>query len=406
VFVHRTAPGDIARVEVRKVQRHWARARLVSVREPGPERRPAPCPFYSGCGGCTLQHLTYPAQLRAKARLVSDALERIGRATSLPEPAIHGAERETRYRNRLSFTLRRSSSGQVAAGFHALERPWDLTDVDGRCLLPEMPISEAWDALRGSWGPGASLLPAGTPLRLTLRAAESGELMLVVEGGRAWADPGTLMRKVPGLVSLWHRPARAERPTLLAGTESLCDTWLGEPVAVTPETFLQTNREVARVLHDQMIAAAGRVAGLRVLDAYCGLGHLGRELAREGAQVVGIDLRPATERAGRVSSVAGFRAIRGRVEDHLSEGLPADLVILNPPRAGVAEGVMERLAASSPARILYVSCDPATLARDVERLGTAYRISGLHVFDLFPQSSRVETLLMLDRGDRPTGGGT
>ena len=217
VFVHRTAPQDLAEVELRKVQPRWARAELVRVLDPGPERRPAPCPFYDGCGGCTLQHLTYPAQLRAKAQLVVDALERIARAASLPKPEVHAAAREWRYRNRLSFTLKRLGPGEVAAGFHALERPWDLIDVDGRCLLPEEPISNAWDAVRAGWGPGATLLPQGTPLRLTLWAAASGDLMLVVEGGPEWPDPGTLMRKVPGLTSVWHRPARADRPTLLAG---------------------------------------------------------------------------------------------------------------------------------------------------------------------------------------------
>jgi 23S rRNA (uracil1939-C5)-methyltransferase len=227
--------------------------------------------------------------------------------------------------------------------------------------------------------------------------------MLLVEWGGPWDDPGALMKKVPRLVSLWHRPTRADQPVLLAGSESLTDTWLGEPVAVTPDAFLQTNREVGRRLHDHVIAEAGPVAGSRVLDAYCGYGHFGRQLAREGAQVVGIELGPAAEHAARVP-IPGFRAVRGRVEDHLSEGLPAHLVILNPPRAGVAAGVMERIADASPARILYVSCDPATLARDVERLGTSYRISGLHVFDLFPQSSRVETLLVLDRADRAIRG--
>jgi 23S rRNA (uracil1939-C5)-methyltransferase len=378
---------------------------LVEVLEPSPERRAPPCPIYqAGCGGCTLQHLIYDAQLRAKARLVLDALERIGRAHSLPAPLVHGAPQETRYRNRLSFTLERLSSGEVRAGFHAVDRPWDLIDVDGRCLLPEEPISAAWGALRARWGPGASRLPAGTPLRLTLRVAGSGELMLVVEGGQAWKDPGDLIRRVPGLVSVWHRPAQAERTELLAGSESLLDTWLGEPVEVTPDAFLQTNREVARALHGRVIAAAGTVAGRRVLDAYCGFGHFGRHLAREGAQVVGIELGTAAERATRASPIVGLRAVRGRVEDHLSEGLPADLVILNPPRAGVAAGVMERLGAASPARVLYVSCDPATLARDVERLGTSYGITEVDVFDLFPQSARVETLLVLDRVDRPTPG--
>jgi 23S rRNA (uracil1939-C5)-methyltransferase len=119
---------------------------------------------------------------------------------------------------------------------------------------------------------------------------------------------------------------------------------------------------------------------------------------------VGIELGPTAERASQAAPVAGFRAVRGRVEDHLSEGLPAHLVILNPPRAGVAEGVMETLGAASPARILYVSCDPATLARDIRRLRAPYAITEIDVFDLFPQSSRVETLLVLDRTDRPTRG--
>ena len=399
IFVPRTAPGDLAHVEIVTARRRWLRARLLALRTPGGGRRQAPCPYYDACGGCALQHLGYAAQLSAKGRVITDALERIGGQRALPPVTMHAAARETRYRNRITLGLVRLPDRRVLAGFHRLGRPGAIVDVNGGCLLPEAPVAAAWNALRLSWGAGAERLPRGRRLRLTLRASEAGESMLVIEGGRGGGDPATLLSSVPGLRSIWHRPGgRRGAPRLLAGDASLRDRWHGEEIDVRPRAFLQANREGAEVLQRAVVRMAGDVTGKRVLDAYSGYGGLGRQLARAGASVVAIEVDPEALRVARAPAVKGFRLLTGTVEARLPAALPADLVIMNPPRTGAREGVMEAFGASGPARIIYTSCNASTMARDVRRLGDPYRVTHLHGFDLFAQTAAVETVVVLETG--------
>ncbi|HEV2146377.1 MAG TPA: class I SAM-dependent RNA methyltransferase, partial [Longimicrobiaceae bacterium] len=393
VFVHRTAPGDLAEVALTERRDRWARGRLLRVLEPSGDRREAPCPFYAECGGCTLEHLTYDAQLRAKGRIVSDALTRIGQIPTEP-PEVVPSPSEHRYRNRVSFALRRLGRGEVVAGFHALGDPDRIVDLDGRCLLPEEPIARVWDSVRASWGPEARRLPSGDQLRLTLRASAGGEVSLLVEGGFSPGRPQELLDAVPGLVAVWHRPGAAS-PTLIAGAPGLPETWGDETVELSGAAFLQVNRGAAALLEAHVMERIGDPAGLRVVDAYCGIGLHARRLARAGASVVGIELDPEAVAEAQRSAPEGAAFVEGPVEALLPEHLPADLVILNPPRAGVAPEVAEALAAAPPRRIVYVSCDPATLARDLRRLGEPFRVESVRSFDLFPQTAHVESVVVL-----------
>lgn len=393
VFVHRTAPGELAEVALTGGRKSWARGRLLRVLEPSPERREAPCPFYGECGGCTLEHLTYPAQLRAKGRIVADALTRIGGIPTEP-PEVVASPAEHRYRNRVSFALRRGERGQVAAGFHALGDPDRIVEVDGRCLLPEEPVARAWDALRAGWGPDARRLPAGEELRLTLRASAAGEVSLLVEGGYTPGRPEELLDAVPGLAAVWHRPGKAP-PELVAGSPGLPETWGDETVELSGAAFLQVNRGAAALLEAHVLEVLGDPVGLKVVDAYCGIGLHARRLARAGARVVGIELDPEAVAGARRDAPEGAVFEEGPVEALLPAHLPADVVILNPPRAGVAQEVAEALAAAPPRRIVYVSCDPATLARDLRRLGGGFRVESVRSFDLFPQTAHVETVVAL-----------
>ncbi|MBW3535746.1 MAG: TRAM domain-containing protein [Gemmatimonadetes bacterium] len=389
VFVHRTAPGDRARVRVTRSKRSWARAELVTLLEPGPGRREAPCPHYARCGGCTLEHLEYAEQLRWKGRLVSDALQRIGGVEAEP-PAVAASPRELRYRNRVTFTLKRLGRGRVVAGFHELENPGRIVDMGGGCLLPEEVVADAWDGLRGAWGSGAGRLPAGRVLRLTLRAVGGG-VVLVVGGGRGRGDPEALLEAVDGLRAVWH-DADGGPPELLAGDRDTREAWLGESFPVGASAFLQVNRGAAELLHEAAIAAVEARPGDAVVDGYCGVGVYGRTLARDGARVTGIELDPEAAAAARAGAPAGFRVLEGAVEARLPEALPADRVILNPPRTGLHEDVPARLVGSGVERLVYVSCDPATLARDAARLSARFGLDALRAFDLFPQTAHVETL--------------
>ncbi len=398
VFVHRTAPGDRVRVELVQVAARWARGRKLELLHEGEGRRPAPCPHYERCGGCTLEHLTYPAQLEAKRRMVVDALERIGKVTDLPAVEAYPSPREFRYRNKVSFTLTRLRGGRVVAGFHELEEPGRIVDIDAGCLLPEEAISRVWKALRTSWGKGAERLPQGGRLRLTLRAARTGKALLFIQGGTDPGASGDLLPEVPGLEAIWWAPSGEGRaPRLVAGDPRIEDLWYGERVELRPKAFLQVNREAATHLHDLVLREVGSPRGLRIVDAYCGIGVYGRRLAIHGAASIGIEADPEAVAVGRERPVDGFRIVEGPVERHLPGLLPADRVILNPPRSGVASEVTRILESEGPERLIYVSCDPATLARDLSRMRRSYRIERLQLFDLFPQTAHVETVLTLSR---------
>lgn len=392
VFVPRTAVGDEAEITIVDRRTRWARGRLVRTLVDGPNRRRAPCPLYSSCGGCTLQHIEPSAQRQAKAQLVADAMARIAHIPVEP-PHVECAENEFRYRNRLSFTLLRLG-GRVVAGFHEANRPERILDVDARCLLPEQPLGMAWSQLRAAWGPGAAHLPAGARLRLTLRTVLSGNVSLTIDGGEDDGEPAALLAAAPAISSVWHRRKGELEPVRIAGSGFLEETWLGERVRLTGTTFLQVNRDAAKLLEDHVIARARSAGAATVVDAYCGIGTRARALAAQGATVTGIELdAQAVLEAERLGG--GPRYLQARVEDVLPSVLPADLVIVNPPRSGVDARVATALVEQAPNCVLYVSCDPATLARDVERLGSRFALRELRCFDLFPQTSHVETVAEL-----------
>jgi 23S rRNA (uracil1939-C5)-methyltransferase len=395
IFIHDTAPGDRATVQVVKSGKRWARGRLVRVIEPSPQRREPPCTFHGRCGGCPLEHLQYDAQLEAKGRIVADAIRRIG-GIECEVPEVVAAPSEFRYRNRVSFSLRREAAGRIVAGFHALGDPDVLVDVDGECLLPEQPISDVWDQLRANWGADANLLPSGDTLRLTLRATSTGEVSLLVEGGYSAGRPEELIERVQGLSAIWHRP-RSSVPDLIGGSAGMPESWGDEIIEVSGAAFLQVNRGAAALLEKHVLNAVGDANGLRIVDAYCGVGLHARRLARMGASVVGIELDADAIAAAASDAPAGARFLTGSVEALLPAELPADLVILNPPRPGVAAEVTDALNAAPPERILYISCDPATLARDLKRLSPAFELAGIRCFDLFPQTAHVETVADLRR---------
>jgi 23S rRNA (uracil1939-C5)-methyltransferase len=397
VFVPGAVPGDRVRVRVTQEKARFVLADLAEVLRSSDLRREPRCPLFGECGGCQLQHLRYRAQVEWKASRIGEALRRIG-GLQVDDPEVEPSPLEWGYRNRMSFTLKRLGRGRVVAGLHRAGAPGRIVPVSDQCLLPEAPVLRVWVALQASWDSDARLLPPGRELRLTLRRAGEGAA-LVVEGGRAGGDAWALVERVPGLVSVAHRPATGSLRHL-AGAEETLDRWFGEEVPVASGTFMQVNREAGEALHLAVLKEVGNPAGLRIVDGYCGLGAYGRRLARHGATVMGIEVDPVAVAAARHEAPSGLDVREGRVEDLLHEGLPADRLILNPPRGGLHESIPEVLREHRAERILYISCDPATLARDLGRLGSAYRVRSVRGFDLFPQTTHVETLVVLDHASQ------
>ena len=311
VFVHRTVPGERARIRVIEEKRRWARGHLVQLLRSAPERREAPCPHYERCGGCTLEHLDYEAQCRIKGGIVANALRRIG-GLEVETPEVVASPDEFRYRNRVSFTLLRLGSGRVVAGFHEIERPERVVDITEACLLPEPAIAEAWGRLRASWGEGAYRLPSGERLRLTLRGTTEGRVALLIEGGFAKGRPDELLEWVGASRDL--APARRRRAAAAAaGDAAVHEEWGGEPLELARRDFLQVNRRAAALLEDHVLDVGGCrdwSPPRRVVDAYCGIGLYARRLARAG--------RCRRDRAGRTGGRggaqwgAGGRELRGR----------------------------------------------------------------------------------------------
>lgn len=404
VFVPRTAPGDRVEVRLVEVRARWARGVGDRWLSRGPDRRDAPCPVYGECGGCRLQHLSSTRQREAKRAVVADALQRIGGLDVVPGGLL-GSGEEFGYRNRMSFTLRRRGPS-VVAGLHRFDAPGALVDVDD-CPLAEPAVRRAWMGLRRSWGPGARRLPAGEELRLTIRGSRRGEVDLFIEGGEpgSTGDAGYLLRSVPELVGC-HREGPEGTPLRLAGARGLADEWQGFRFDLPPGVFLQVNREVSARMDDWLDRKAGDLAGRSVVDLYAGIGARAIRWASRGASVAACEVQSRAVEAGRRGAEAAgvhVRFRRARVEDALAELLPADLVIVNPPRAGLGREVTRMLAARRSGGLAYVSCDPATLARDLARLAPTWTVQEVQAFDAFPQTAHVEAIAWLERAV-PLGG--
>ena len=349
VFVPRTAPGDRVRLrDVRKHRRH-AEAFVAEVVEPGPARVSPPCDHFvrDNCGGCQWQHVGYEEQLRAKAAIVGNALRRIGRF-DVSDPPVISSPRRLGYRTTITLTVRHLKGGAVA-GFHDAESP-DRVFMLESCAIARDEINALWQTTRTS----LDSLPRGDDVRLQLRVGRDGVCSVAVSSDGVKGGTG----------------------------------------------FLQVNEEVAALLHSAVVEAAGGVG--RVLDLYAGAGDTAVPLAASGRETIMVerDSRSVREAESRAKAVgARLRCIVGDVEDHVGALLPADVVIVNPPRAGLSEEVAARLRACAPARLIYVSCDPATLARDLTRMKiSATDVMSLRAFDMFPQTSHVETLLVARAG--------
>ena len=379
VFVPRTAPGDVVQADVTPRGR-FARGTVRALVRRSPDRQEPECAHYDGdhCGGCQLQHLRYDAQLAAKGRIVQDALVRIGRRQVGPPP-VRPSPSPWRYRRKLTLALRRRGRGWIA-GLHPYDAPGRVFAL-ADCLITDERVLEVWRAVMAA----SDLLPAAAELRGGVRVGDDGA-SLAIEGGDAWPASARFFERVPRLRELWWRPERGVLSALHARGEAR------SPGA----SFAQVNLEVAAALRDYVVERVLAHRPRSVIDAYAGLGDAAAALASAERSVVAIEVDPAAAAwcAGRLPP--GSRSVVARVEDALPDALPADVVVLNPPRAGIDARVAATLDAARPATraVIYVSCDPATLARDLLRL-PAWRIASVVAFDMFPQTAHVETVCEL-----------
>jgi len=382
VFVPRSAPGEQVRLREGslKLHRSFGRGELGEVVAAGEARVSPACPHYTQdhCSGCQLQHLAYDAQLAAKRAIVGDALRRIGKL-NVPDPEIVEAIEETRYQAKISLTV-----GGKTVGLHPYDRPGHVFPL-ADCHITDLRLMALWRGVRQH----LDLLPDRLSC-LTLRLDRGGGRHVIAETGghgEPWLRATELRALLPDgsrVICWWHPEGGVAR--VMAGPET------GFPATA----FELVNPEMGRVARTWAVEQLGEVRGQVVWDLYGGVGDTAALLMERGAQVVSVD---ADERAvAWAKRREGPRFIAGRVEHVLPSLPPPAAVVLNPPRDGLHWDVTLRLTGEPVSRVAYISCDPATLARDLYRLSVNYRVLAIRAFDLFPQTAHVETVVVLEGG--------
>jgi len=383
VFVPRTAPGDLVELAGLRLHKRFARAHVGRIVEPGPGRVEPRCHHYvhDQCGGCQLQHLDDATQRAARAGIVGAAIRRLAKR-DLPDPEIEAAPQGWGYRARITLAVQ---AGGRRIGFHPHDRPGEVFDLR-RCEIAAEPLQRLWAAVREL----RSMLPAGL-VHIGLRVDREGGLHLVLEPRETTVWNGAdrlhveLDRKGIAATIWWDPPGGA--PRTLAGADE----------AFPATVFEQVNPAMGDRVRAWALEQVGDPSGRHAWDLYAGIGETTRALLARGATVESVESdRRAVALGERRGPAAGVVRHAGRVEDLITRLRQADLVITNPPRVGMDEGAVRGIVAASPARIVYISCDPATLSRDLVRIGERYRVAALRAFDLFPQTAHVETVTVLE----------
>lgn len=421
VFVPGALPGEKIQARVISVQKSYARALAQAVLDPAPHRVTPACRAYPACGGCRLQHLSYPGQLRFKQQVVERALRHIGRLSGVTVLPTLGMDRPWAYRNKAQFPLARRG-GRVVAGFYA-PRTHRVVEIE-ECPLQHPRANQALAAVLAA--ANELRIPAydeetgaGFLRHLLVRVAvQTGELMLVlVSRERAVPQLTRLVKKlvagVPGLTSLLLN-VNPQRTNVILGEE--WQTLWGSPTIseylgpyrfrISGGSFFQVNPAQTVRLYEKAVEYAALTGRETVLDAYCGIGTISLFLAAQARQVHGIEVvASAVEDArlnARENGVANAEFHLGRVEEVLprlsAAGVHPDVVVVDPPRQGCRPEVLSALAAARPERLVYVSCHPATLARDLGILAVhGLRAVVAQPVDMFPQTMHVECVVLLEK---------
>jgi len=422
VFVRRGLPGDRVRARVTKVKRSHAEALATEVVQPGPERVEAPCRHFPACGGCRFQDLAYDAQLEQKQLQVRDALQRLAGIAEPPLERIVPCEPEIfHYRNKLEYSFTSTPSGP-ALGFHRAGR-WDEVLEIERCWLTDALGNGIREAVR-DWAREEGLEPysqvdgSGYLRHLVVRQGRNtGQVLvqLVTAPGEKF-ETGyfvDVLRRFPEVRSVhWSindSPAEVTNlPTrLLWGEEWIEEELGGLRFRVRPNAFLQTNTAMAEHLYGLARDAAGLAGTETVWDLYCGIGTIGLSLARDALTVWGIEVSEesvacALENAelNAIANAAFFAGNVGEVvEELLERSGPPDVVVVDPPRAGLAGKALRRLGRIGAPRLVYVSCNPTTLAGDAKtlRVDFGYDLRRVTPVDMFPHTPHVECVALLER---------
>ncbi len=416
VFVSGLLPGEEGSVRILKVGKRSAEGELSERKTISPDRREPECPHFNSCGGCTLLHASREAELAYKRKRVEDCLQKIGGVEVFVPPVLHG-ESTLGYRNKASFPVR-EWKGRARAGYF-FQGTGRLADI-GRCPAVRPEINALLEAVNG-WL-GDFHIPAydekkhtGLVRRLVARVTAEGKALaaLIINGEDVPQKEELVRRLAPladTLVLVINKQRGADVLTgevkVLYGSGRLVETILGLQYEISAATFLQVNHAAAQLLYACALDMAALTGEETAADLYCGAGTLSLLIAKHAGWVYGIELVPAAvadaKRNARRNDIqnaeflcadagAGFSAL-------LKQGVQPEVVFLDPPRSGAGEKAVAAIAGAAPQKIVYISCDPATLARDVKefaRLG--YALQKAQPVDMFSGTGHVETCVLMSR---------
>ena len=423
VFVNGMLPGEKGKILIVKVKKSFGYGKLTELTEPSPERAVPACPYYKTCGGCSIQHMSYKAQLEFKRNKVRDCVERIGGIFGAEYPETIGMDEPWRYRNKAQYPVGKDRDGKTVIGFYA-PRSHRITDIDG-CML-QMDGSEKIIEITRKYiekynVPVYDETAHSGLLRhvITRTSRSTGEMMVTfVINGKNLPHSVELIEELrkTGYVASVALNINREKTNAILGDKSLTlwgkdtirDEIGGVKFDISSLSFYQVNPVQTEKLYGLAIDAAGLTGRETVIDVYCGIGTISLLAAKKAKTVHGIEIVERAVEDAKANAVingienASFEA--GKAEDILpkmyAEGTRADVIFVDPPRKGLEPSVIEAVCGMEPDRIVYVSCDPATLARDLKLFAQrGYGTGKINTVDMFCQTGHVETVVLLSKGE-------
>ena len=422
VFVPMTAKGDVCEILIVKVLSHYAIGRLMETKIPSQDRTEPLCPVFKRCGGCHLQHIKYDAQLDIKRSFVESAMRRIGGFAGFKCGEVIGMDEPYRYRNKCVYPIGRDKNGNTICGFYA-SRSHDIIPV-GDCLTGgaiNEKINEA--VLEYMNENNVSAYDEGTHKgcvrRVFIRSAKTtGEIMVVISvNGKSLPRRERLIKRLrdisEDIVSVYININTGQNNTVLGrdnkliyGKETITDTLCGIDFKISPHSFYQINPQMTEKLYGRALEYADIKSEDVVLDVYCGIGTISLAAAKKAKKVYGIEIvgqaiinaRENAENNGIENAEFFADSAEAAVPRLIESGIRPDTVILDPPRKGSDEVTLNAIVSAQPKRIVYVSCNPATLARDAKHLSQhGYTPQKGTAVDMFPHTVHVETVCLLSK---------
>lgn len=399
IFVPGTIPGEQAEIQVVSRKKSYQTGAVREIIKPSPHRRTPPCPYSSECGGCPLMHMDYSAQCKAKESLVQSTVTRLAKLDFKVNPIV-GADTETGYRNKAAFAVKDGKIGYYHTASHS------IVEIKS-CPLADDSINAVLKAMR----PFVKDFK-GTINHVVVRSTDNAVMVTVVTDKKSFPYKKELISTLAPLnvasinVNYCTNPKHilGARTENIFGAPTIPYTISGNTFDVSPTAFLQVNTSQTQKLYSLAIDSVD-LAGRQVIDGYCGIGTISLALARKAAKVTGVELNPDSIKnataAAKANGITNAEFICGRCEDVLTGLLKSDdnpVLFVDPPRSGMEKSLTCAIGQSSVSDLVYISCDPATLSRDIKLLTEqGFAVKSITPVDMFPNTAHVETVCLLSR---------